>query len=94
MANHKSAQKRTRQANQRRTRNKAVQSETRASVKSVRQALEAGDASLAAQRLRVAERALRRAGTKGVVPERRVDRSVSRLARAVHRLAASGPDAS
>jgi small subunit ribosomal protein S20 len=87
MAQHKSAEKRARQAEKRRARNRAVLSRTRSAVKGLRDAIAAGDAPTAAQRLRDAERSLRKAASQGVVPKRRADRSVSRLAKAVGKLA-------
>ena len=86
MANHKSAKKRARQALVRRDRNRDVISRTRTVVKRVHEAIANGDASAAREQLGHAERALRKAGSKGVLPQPRVDRSVARLARAVHRL--------
>lgn len=86
MATHKSSEKRARQDLARRTRNRDVMSRTRTLVKRVREAVASGDAALAGERFRAAERALRRAASKGVVPRARVDRSVSRLAKAVARL--------
>jgi small subunit ribosomal protein S20 len=86
MAQHKSAEKRARQAEKRRARNRSVQSRTRSAVKGLREAIEAGDGATAKARLRDAERALRKAASQGVVPKRRADRSVSRLAKAVGKL--------
>ena len=86
MAQHKSAEKRARQAEKRRARNRTVHSRTRSAVKRLRDAIAAGDAGAAAARLRDAERALRKAASQGVVPKRRADRSVSRLAKAVGKL--------
>jgi small subunit ribosomal protein S20 len=86
MAQHKSAEKRARQAEKRRARNRAVQSRTRGAVKRLRDAIAAGDAGAASERLRDAERALRKAASQGVVPKRRADRSVSRLAKAVGKI--------
>lgn len=86
MAQHKSAEKRARQAEKRRARNRSVQSRTRSAVKGLRDAIEAGDTATVAQRLHEAERALRKAASQGVVPKRRADRSVSRLAKAVGKL--------
>ena len=83
MANHKSAQKRARQSRVRRDRNRQVLSRVRNVVKDVRKALDGGDAEAATSQLRVAERELRRAAGKGVIPRRRASRSVARLARAV-----------
>jgi len=86
MANHKSAKKRARQDLVRRARNRDVTTRTRSIVKRVHDAIERGDATEAREHFGTAERALRKAGSKGVMPQARVDRSVSRLARAVHKL--------
>lgn len=86
MANHKSAKKRARQTLVRRARNRDVTTRTRSIVRGVHEAVARGDATAAKEQLGAAERALRKAGTKGVLPQSRVDRSVSRLARAVHKL--------
>jgi small subunit ribosomal protein S20 len=86
MANHKSAKKRARQSLVRRARNRDVTTRTRTIVKRVHDAIAKGDGTAARAELGVAERALRKAGSKGVLPQSRVDRSVSRLARAVHKL--------
>lgn len=83
MANHKSAKKRARQSLVRRARNLDVLGRTRTAVKKLRQAIEAGDSAAARELLPGTERELRRAASKGVVPRRRADRSVSRLAKAV-----------
>ena len=55
-------------------------------IKRFRQALESGDASAAGERFAAAERAIRRASSKGLIPRRRADRSVSRLARSLNAL--------
>jgi small subunit ribosomal protein S20 len=86
LANHKSADKRARQAQRRRARNRDVKSEVRTRVKAVRTAVGAGDLEAARERLRLAERALRKASSKGVVKKATASRGVSRLARAVHAL--------
>ena len=78
MANHKSAKKRARQDIVRRDRNRQVLSRVRTVVKGVRQAVDQGDAEAARKSLRAAERELRKAATKGVLPARRVSRSVLR----------------
>jgi small subunit ribosomal protein S20 len=81
LANHKSALKRIRQSERRRKRNQHVRSGMRTQVKSFRQAVEAGDASAAGEKLTLAISAIRRAASKGVIPKRRADRSVSRLSK-------------
>jgi small subunit ribosomal protein S20 len=85
VATHKSAEKRARQAEKRRLRNRAVRSHVKTRVARVRSALAGGDNSVAAQQLREAERALRKAASQGVIPAQRASRTVARLARAVAR---------
>jgi small subunit ribosomal protein S20 len=81
LANHKSALKRIRQSERRRKRNQHIRTRMRTMVKQCREAFEAGDAGKAAEAFRVAEREIRRAATKGVIPRQRADRSVGRLAK-------------
>jgi small subunit ribosomal protein S20 len=84
MANHASAEKRHRQSERRRVRNKHWRSTVRNAIKSVREgaAERAGDL---AERVHRAERLLRKAASKGVLHDRTVSRTVSRLARMVQR---------
>lgn len=86
MANHKSALKRARQDEKRRLRNRQVRTRVRSAVKTLRTAIESGDHPSAQTALREAERLIRRAASKGVIPAARADRSVSRLSKAVHQL--------
>ena len=79
MADHKSARKRARQTLGRQERNRAVRSQVRSTLKQARQAVDSG-AKDAQALVRQAERQLRRAAAKGVLPARRVSRLVSRLA--------------
>jgi small subunit ribosomal protein S20 len=88
MAQHRSAEKRARQAEKRRVRNRAVRSRVRGSTRAVRAALEAGDLVGARERLSEAEKAIRRAASKGVVKKATASRVVSRLAKALHRAGA------
>lgn len=81
MANHKSALKRARQSIVRNKRNTHIKSTMRTYVKHFHAAVAAGDAADAAEKLRTAEKAIRKAATKGVIPKRRASRSVSRLAK-------------
>lgn len=83
MANHKSALKRIRQSETRRKRNQHIRTHMRTMVKRCREALDAGDVAKATDAFKVAEREIRRAASKGVIPRTRADRSVGRLARAL-----------
>jgi small subunit ribosomal protein S20 len=85
MATHRSAEKRARQALKRRARNRQDKSHVRTLLKSVRGAIASGDNEGARQKLRSAERALRKAASKGAIKKTTASRSVSRLAKAVHR---------
>jgi small subunit ribosomal protein S20 len=86
LAHHKSAEKRARQSLKRQARNKSVIRRTRTVVKDLREAIDSGDAAKAGEQLRLAERELRRAASKGILPKRRADRNVSRLSKAVAKL--------
>ena len=79
MANHKSAEKRTRQDLKRRARNRHVLSGMRTAVKKFQASLESGDADQSQATLRHAESLIRRAATKGVIPAQRASRQISRL---------------
>lgn len=86
MANHKSAEKRIRQNEKRRMRNKNVRTAMRTVVKNCRTALEGTDVEDARGKFQQAERSLRRAASKGIIPKARADRSVSRLAKRLNAL--------
>jgi small subunit ribosomal protein S20 len=90
MAQHRSAEKRARQAEKRRERNRAVRSRVRGSTRAVRAALEGGDVATAQKQLHAAEKIIRRAASKGVVKKTTASRAVSRLAKAVHRAGSAG----
>jgi len=86
VAHSRSAKKRQRQNIIRRTRNRAVRSQVRTAVK---KALTAGPADQAEGNLRGAQSALARAASKGVIHRNTASRRAGRLARRVHRAAAS-----
>lgn len=81
MANHKSSLKRSRQSESRRKRNQHIRTQMRTLVKRCREAFESGDASRATDAFKIAEREIRRAATRGVIPKQRADRSIGRLAK-------------
>ena len=84
MANHKSALKRIRQSERRRKRNQHIRTQMRTVVKRRRDAFESRDATRSSDAFKVAEREIRRAATKGVIPKQRADRSISRLAKSLN----------
>jgi small subunit ribosomal protein S20 len=84
LANHKSALKRIRQSERRRKRNQHIRTQMRTVVKRCRDAFDSGDATRSSDAFKVAEREIRRAATKGVIPKQRADRSISRLAKSLN----------
>lgn len=86
MANHKSALKRVRQSENRRLRNKAVKTRVKGVIKSVRQAVEAGQAGEATKALGAAIPVIDKAASKGVLHRKTASRKISRLSKQVHKL--------
>lgn len=83
MANHPSALKRHRQSRKRREQNIAARSRVRTLVRGVNEAIEAGDKTVAQERLREASVALAKAASKGLLHAANVSRRTGRLARKV-----------
>lgn len=79
MANIESQKKRNRQNEKRRLRNKAVRSELKTRVKAANVAIAAGEP--ADEQVRVAQKRLAKAGTKGVIHKNQASRRISRLMR-------------
>ncbi|MFQ5697736.1 MAG: 30S ribosomal protein S20 [Myxococcota bacterium] len=82
MANNPAARKRDRQSKKRRARNNQRLKSVRTLVRKVRSAQAAHDES-ASELAQHAERQLRKAGSKGMLHRRTIDRTVSRLRRLV-----------
>jgi small subunit ribosomal protein S20 len=89
LAIHKSAIKRHRQSLRRRSRNRHVKAGVGTLIKNFRSAVQEQDSDGAALKFAAAERAIRKATTKGVIPKKRADRHISRLAKSLNRLASS-----
>ena len=83
MANIKSAQKRARQAVERRTHNMSLRTEVRTAIKNVNKALAAGNKDNAAKVLRESQRVIDRIVAKGILHRNAGDRHKSRLAHAL-----------
>ncbi len=83
MANTRSAEKRNRQAQNRRLRNVQVRTRVKSAVKKVRDAIAAGDAAAAKEAFASAAKVLDGAASKGVVHARNASRRIGRLAKAV-----------
>lgn len=83
MANTRSAEKRSEQAEKRRLRNVQVRTRVKSAVKKVRDLAEKGDLSGAKAALVAASKALDGAASKGVLHRNAASRRISRLAQAV-----------
>jgi len=80
MATHRSAKKRHAQSLRRRARNNQIRKTVRGAVRKLRDATAAGGKDVP-ELLHDAERLLRKAASKGVMHQRTVSRTVSRLAK-------------
>jgi small subunit ribosomal protein S20 len=88
MANHPSAAKRHRQSLKRAARNTTVRSTARTAVKKVRVAVEENRLDDAAAALRLAQKTLDQAASKGVLHRNNASRRASRLAKQIARASA------
>lgn len=87
MANHASAKKRIRQTAKRTLRNRHIRSTVRGAVKSVRAAIDTGDAAAASAALKPAIRHIDMAVSKGVYHRKTGSRYISRLSAQVAAIA-------
>jgi small subunit ribosomal protein S20 len=78
-------QKRARQNVKRNLRNRAVMSEIKTLTKNVASAADAKDGEKTAEALRVAEKAISTAASKGVLHKNTASRKISRLTKGVNR---------
>ena len=86
MANHKSAEKRTRQNEKRRLRNRHVLSTMRGRIKELRDAIEQGNGEAAEGLLTTSVRLISRAAGKGVIHRKQASRTIGRLVKAVNKI--------
>jgi small subunit ribosomal protein S20 len=84
VANIKSQIKRVKTNEKRRQRNKSVKSAVRTAVRRFREAVEAGDAAVIAERHRYASRALDKAASKGVIHQNQAANKKAAMARRVN----------
>lgn len=87
MANHVSAEKRTRQREVAANRNRSVRTSVRSALRKARAAIASGDKAAAAEPVRLASVALARAASKGVYHHKTVSRATSRIQSALAKLA-------
>ncbi len=89
MANHKSAKKRIKQTIKRTERNRFYRTRLKNITKAVRQAVEAGDKTAAAEALKRANRQIHHFVSKGFLKKQTASRKVSRLHKLVNSLDAA-----
>lgn len=82
MANTRSAEKRNRQTQKRRTRNVQVRTGLKSAVKKAREAIVQPDPAAAKQAVAAALRTLDKAASKGIIHKNAASRRISRLAKA------------
>ncbi|MGN0506580.1 MAG: 30S ribosomal protein S20 [Lachnospiraceae bacterium] len=87
MANIKSAKKRIRVIETKTLRNKMIKSKVKTLTKKVESAVAAGDKALAANALKEAVVAIDKAAAKGIFHKNTAARKVSRLTKAVNKIA-------
>ncbi len=84
MANHKSALKRNRQSQLRRSRNRMNRTKMKSAVKSVIQAIEEGSVEKAQEALKSAIPVIDKTAVKGAIHKKTVSSKVSRLSKRVN----------
>lgn len=88
MANHKSAEKRNRQAQVRRLRNRANRSKMKTAVKSLNEAIESGNAEQARTALAATVPVIAKTASKGTIHKKNASRKISRLTKRVNQMEA------
>ena len=88
MANHKSAEKRNRQAQVRRQRNRAVRSKMKTAIRNLNEAIESGNVEEAKTALASAVPVIAKTPSKGTIHKKNASRKISRLTKRVNQLEA------
>jgi len=89
VANHKSAEKRNRQATVQRLRNRAIKSRMKNVIRLVDEAVAAGSVEMAQEALKVAIPIIAKTGGKGTIHKKNASRKVSRLTKRVNNMQAA-----
>ncbi len=89
MAIHPSVIKRHRQSAKRRARNVETKSKLRTVIKKARQAIDSNNRADAAAQLRIVDKALGKAVSKGIIKRNTASRWLSRISRSAAHIAAS-----
>jgi len=89
VANHKSAEKRNRQAQVRRLRNKSNRTRMKTAIRKIDEAVIAGSADEAQEALRKAIPVIARIASKGTLHKKKASRKISRLTKRVNGMTAA-----
>ena len=89
MANHKSAEKRSRQAQAQRLRNRMNKSKLKTAVGRLDEAIASGSAEVAQEALRKAISVVAKTASKGTIHKRTASRKISRLTKRVNAMNAA-----
>ncbi len=84
MANHKSAEKRNRQAQVRRLRNRMNRKEMKTAIRKFNESIESGSTEENQEALRQVTKVIARTARKGTIHKKNASRRISRLARKVN----------
>ena len=88
MANHKSAEKRNRQAQIRRLRNRAIRSRMKTAIRNLNTAIADGNAEEAKTSLAAAIPVIAKTASKGTIHKKNASRKISRLTKRVNQMEA------
>lgn len=88
MANHKSAEKRSRQSQVRRLRNKMNRTRMKTAIRKIDEAVVAGSVDEAQEALKQAIPVIARTASKGTIHKKKASRKISRLTKRVNGMAA------
>lgn len=88
MANHKSAEKRNRQAQVRRLRNRSNRSKMKTAVRSLNDAIESGNVEEAKTALASTVPVIAKTASKGTIHKKNASRKISRLTKRVNQMEA------
>lgn len=88
MANHKSAEKRNRQAQVRRLRNRVNRSKMKTAIKNLNTAIEGGNVEEAKAALAATVPVIAKTASKGTIHKKNASRKVSRLTKRVNQMEA------
>ncbi len=88
MANHKSAEKRNRQAQVRRMRNRVNRSKMKTAIKNLHTAIEGGNVDEAKAALAATTPVIAKTASKGTIHKKNASRKISRLTKRVNQMEA------